>query len=75
MVISRLTDEEKDLEILRRRQQLRIVERQQPRGPTLPRWQKLPLVALAVRLKTRVARWRELLAASLLLFKPETLLK
>ena len=39
VVISRLTDEEKDLEILLLRQQLRIVERQQAHGPTLPRWQ------------------------------------
>ena len=34
--ISRLTDDEKDLEILLLRQQLRLVERQQVRGPTLP---------------------------------------
>jgi putative transposase len=67
VVISRLTDEEKDLEIL--------LLRQQARGPTIPRWQKLPLVALAMRMKTRVAHWRDRLAASRLLFKPDTLLK
>ena len=50
LVISRLTDEEKDLEILLLRQQLRIVERPQRRGPTLPRSQRIPLVALVVHL-------------------------
>jgi len=35
--ISRLTAEEKDIEILLLRQQLRIVERQQQRGPHIPR--------------------------------------
>lgn len=35
--------EEKDLEILLLRQQLRIVERKQERGPHIPRWQKVPL--------------------------------
>lgn len=44
--ISRLTDDEKDLEILLLRGQLRIVERKQERGPQIPRWQKVPLVAL-----------------------------
>ena len=31
------------------RQQLRIVERKQPGGPHIPRWQKVPLAALAMR--------------------------
>jgi hypothetical protein len=46
------TDEQKDVEILLLRQQLRIVERTQKRGPHIPRWQKVPLAAMAVRLKT-----------------------
>jgi hypothetical protein len=58
--ISRLTDDEKDVEILLLRQQLRIVERQQVRGPRLPRWQKIPLVALVVRLKVQTTNWRYL---------------
>jgi len=73
--ITRLTDDEKDLEILLLRQQLRIVERQQVRGPTLPRWQKIPLVALVVRLKAQATTWRDRLAVSVVLFKPDTLLK
>jgi hypothetical protein len=51
LAVSRLSDEEQELEILLLRQQLRIVERRQERGPQIPRWQKLPLAMLAVRLK------------------------
>jgi len=46
-----LTEDEKDLEIVLLRQQLRIVERKQARGPHIPRWQKVPLAALAMQLK------------------------
>ena len=35
--VSCMTDDEKDLEILLLRQQLRIVERKQERGPQFPR--------------------------------------
>jgi putative transposase len=56
------------------RQQLRMVERKQARGPQMPRWQKLPLVALAVRLKAKASNGRAVLAESVRLFKPNTLL-
>ena len=39
--ISGRGSDEKDLEILLLRQQLRIVERKQERGPQIPRWQKV----------------------------------
>ncbi len=39
LAVSRMTDDEKELEILLLRQQLRIVERKQERGPQIPRWQ------------------------------------
>ncbi len=39
-----VTEEEKDVEILLLRQQLRLVEHRQVRGPTRPHWQKIPLV-------------------------------
>jgi hypothetical protein len=42
--VVRLTDDEKDVEIILLRQQLRIVERKQQRGPWIPRWQKVPTV-------------------------------
>ena len=51
--VSRLTEGEKDLENLLLRQQLRIVERKQERGPQIPRWQKVPLAVVAVRLKQK----------------------
>jgi hypothetical protein len=41
LVVSRLSDEEKELEILLLRQQLRIVEGRQERGPQISRWQKV----------------------------------
>jgi hypothetical protein len=49
--ISQLASDEKDLEILLLRQQLRIVERKQQRGPHIPRWEKVPLAVLSQRLK------------------------
>ncbi|MBN1450511.1 MAG: hypothetical protein JW963_05795, partial [Anaerolineales bacterium] len=72
--VSRLAEDDKDLEIMLLRQQLRIVERKQPRGPHIPRWQKVPLVALAMRLKGKSPNARQKLAESILLFKPETVL-
>ena len=52
--VCRLAEDEKDLEIMLLRQQLRIVERKQERGPQIPRWQKMPLVALVLRLKQKL---------------------
>jgi transposase len=72
--VSRLTDDEKDLELLLLRQQLRIVERKQSRGPQIPRWQKVPLAALAMRLKQRAHPSQQALAESLRLFKPATVI-
>jgi len=72
--VSRMTDNEKDLEILLLRQQLRIVERKQERGPQIPRWQKVPLVALALRLKQSASDSRQALEDSVRLFKPATLI-
>ena len=46
--VKRMTKDEKDLEIMLLRQPLRMVERNQPRGPWIPRWQKVPLAVLAV---------------------------
>src|SRR3954468_14971236 len=66
---------DKDLEILLLRQQLRIIERRQKRGPQVPPWQKLPLAVLAALLMRTGAKSRETLDASARLFKPETLLR
>jgi transposase InsO family protein len=72
--VSRLAEDDKDLEIMLLRQQLRIVERKQPCGPHLPRWQKVPLAALAIRLKSKSPNARQKLAESIILFKPETVI-
>src|SRR5260221_11547858 len=74
-LVGRMGDREKDIEILLLCQQLRIVERRQPRGPDLERWEKLPLVALTARLRAGTTHWRERLSATMLLFKPDTVLK
>jgi urease gamma subunit len=66
--------DEKDLEILLLRQQLRIVERKQERGPQIPRWQKVPLAMLAVRLKKQARDGKVALEESVRLFKPATVL-
>ncbi|HEX3052978.1 MAG TPA: helix-turn-helix domain-containing protein [Aggregatilineaceae bacterium] len=72
--VSRMTEDEKDLEILMLRQQLRIVERKQERGPQIPRWQKVPLVAIAMRLKQKASHSRQTLEDSVRLFKPATII-
>jgi len=68
--VSRLAEDEKDLDIMLLRQQLRIAERKQPRGPHIPRWQKVPLVALVMQLKGKTTHAREKLEESVLLFSP-----
>src|SRR5258708_2588191 len=67
--------EEKDLEIALLRQQLRILERKAPTKPRLTRPEKLMLVALTDRLKGMSQCFRKRLAQSVLLVKPDTLLK
>jgi putative transposase len=72
VAVCRLTEGEQDLEIMLRRQQLRIVERKQARGPHIPRWQKVPLAALTVQMKDRASNARTALRESVCLFKPAT---
>jgi hypothetical protein len=72
--VSQLTEGEKDLEILLLRQQLRIVERKQERGPQIPRWQKVPLAVVALRLKQKASHSRQALEESVRLFKPATVI-
>ncbi len=43
--LSHRADHDKDLEILLLRQQLRILQRKQPRAPRISRWEKLTLLA------------------------------
>jgi putative transposase len=74
VAVMRMTDDEKDIEIMLLRQQLRIVERKQQRGPQIPRWQKVPLAALATRMKDKASNAPEALTESIHLFKPDTLI-
>jgi len=69
-----MSDQEKDVEILLLRQQLRIIERKQKRGPNIPRWQKVPLAALAIRLKEAATSSHTALKECIRLFKPDTLI-
>jgi putative transposase len=75
VLVRRMGNREKDIEIMLLRQQLRIVERRQQRGPVLARWEKLPLVALTARLRAGTTHWRERLSVTMLVFKPDTVLK
>jgi hypothetical protein len=70
IVVSRMTDDEEGMEILLLRQQLRIVERKQDRGPQIPRWQNVRLVAFGLRLKQKAEHSRQALEESVRLFKP-----
>ena len=63
--ITGMGSDEKDLEILLLRQQLRIVERKHERGPQIPRWQKAPL---AMRLKKRARNGKAALESVLLIW-------
>ena len=50
------SERENTLEILLLRQQLRILQRTQPRAPRLSWWEKLPLTLLAGKLIQRAAQ-------------------
>ncbi len=73
--LGRRAARDKDIEILLLRQQLRILQRKQPRSPRTSRWEKLALIVLVSKPTpvTRSARAR--IGQVVLLFQPETLLK
>jgi putative transposase len=66
---------EKDLQIILLRQQLRVLERKLDTRPRLSRPEKLMQVTIFTRLKAQTDNWYDRLQAALLLFKPDTLLK
>ena len=68
-------DHDKDLEIVLLRQQLRILQRKQPRLPRISRWEKRTLVVLARNLTGLTTSVRGRLSQVVLLCKPDTLLK
>ncbi len=69
------SDQEKDLEILLLRQQLRILQRTRIRPPRLAWWEKVPLAMLVGKLVQKAKHSRARLSQSLLLFTPETVLR
>ena len=72
---TRSGDRDKDLQILVLRHQLRLAQRQRPRPPWLTRGEKLTLAVLAAALARVITGPRGRLDQSLLLFKPDTILK
>src|SRR3712207_5016794 len=75
MWVGRRAEQAKDLEILLLRQQLRILQRNEPRAPRLSGWGKITFVVLAGKLTAWTNGARARLGQAVLLFKPETLLK
>ncbi len=69
------SDHGKDVEIMLLRQQLRILQRQQPRPLRVSRWEKLALLVLARKLTTMTTSAWGKLGQVVFLFKPDTLLK
>ncbi|MEP6775206.1 MAG: integrase core domain-containing protein [Chloroflexota bacterium] len=68
----RLSDQQKDLEILLLRHQLRIVQRKLSRSPRVSAWEKGILAVLAAQFKSLTTETGPRLDEALLLFKPDT---
>ncbi len=64
--IARLSEQQKDLELLLLRQHLRIVHRKLHRSPRITRWEKLTLAVLTVKLARLATASRARLRHSLL---------
>ena len=75
LTLHRQSEHEKDIEILLLRQQLRIVERKQPRTYQLSRWDKLNIAVLTARFKAITTGGRERLREVIRLVQPETVLR
>ncbi|WP_162909905.1 helix-turn-helix domain-containing protein [Aggregatilinea lenta] len=73
--LGRKTASDKDLEILLLRRQLAIYERKQERAPHLSRDEKLTLVVLATKLKTRTGRTLKAMGEVIRIVKPATLFR
>ncbi len=73
--LGRKTASDKDLEILLLRRQLAIYERKQERAPHLSRGEKLTLVVLVTKLKTRTGRTLKAMGEVIRIVKPATLFR
>lgn len=72
---SRRSEHQKDLQILLLRHQLRILQRQHPQKPNVPRSDKLALTVIAAKLVGPARGAKAKLEEVLLLFKPDTVLR
>lgn len=77
LVTRRLSDQQKDLEILLLRHQLLILQRKLPKSkpPRISRWEKSILAMLAVQFRRSCGRTGRRLDEAILLFKPDTVLR
>ena len=71
----KVAQNEKDLEIIMLRQQVRILQRKTPSSPRISKPEKLILAALSYKMKQTTVGFRKCLHNCFFLFKPETLLK
>ncbi len=71
----RLSDPQKDIEILLLHQQLRIVQRKLPKSPHISAWEKGILAVLAVHFRICSVGTGKRLDAAMVLFKPDTVLR
>ena len=71
----RRSEQQKDLEILLLRQQLRIWQRHHPTAPHLSRWEQFGLAVLAAKCAALGRGAKTKLNQVLLLFKPDIVLK
>jgi putative transposase len=75
IAMGRRSADEKDLEIVLLRHQLRLLQRRQPAPARLARWEQLPLAVLSAKLAGVVAGGKARLSRSLLVASPETVLR
>jgi hypothetical protein len=71
----KVAQDEKNLEILMLRQQVRILQRKLPSSPRISKPEKLILNAIASQMKQTTLGFRKRRQRSLLLFEPDALLK
>ena len=69
-----IANSDKDLEIILRRQQLRILQRKVNARPRLPRPEKLILATLMARFRRMTAGASRRMHGALLIFQPETVI-
>src|SRR5215217_154019 len=75
ITMGRRSADEKDLEIVLLRHQLRLLQRRQPARARLARREKLPLAVLGAKLAGVVAGGQARLHRSMLVVGPETVLR